>query len=169
MKKTGSEWQKLKCYMETEKILLSTYSEKSRSLRTWVRAMDWPALDMELRELNDLSCQINEVDRKRAKSFYHLKKQYALSKENTLMDLTRHAKPGLGRELLDLQNHLKIITDRVRTESRVTAAYVEARNKSLHQLLGEILPETKHLCYGPAGKAVTRTSASRSLLVNRHF
>ena len=168
MKESFSEWQKLKCYMETEKILLSSYSEKNKTLRELVRTMDWPSLEQQLRELDDLSCQIDEIDKRRAKSFLKIKKQSSAVSNITLFDLSRQLNPELKREVRNLHNHLKIITDRVKIEGKVTAAYVEARNKSLHQILGEVLPGTKNL-YGPEGLPIKGSSATSSLLVDRHF
>jgi vacuolar-type H+-ATPase catalytic subunit A/Vma1 len=168
MMESCSDWQKLKCYMETEKILLNTYSERNKILRELVRTMDWTALDIQLRELEDLSCQIDEIDKRREKSFERIKKSIPHSKSMTFFDLSSKLNPELRTQIRNLHNHLKIITNRVKIESKVTSAYVEARNRSLHEMLGEILPGTKNL-YSPAGLPVKGSSATSSLLIDRHF
>ncbi len=167
MEKTQPEWLKLKCYMETEKILLTSFFEKNKKVRVYVRDMDWPTLESHLRDLDDLSCQIQEMDRRRHRVFEKIRKNVPPGENPDFFTLTASLEDPVREDLRRLHNGLKIITDQVRVEGRVTSAYVEARRQSLRDMLGELIPETRNLFYGPSGASFKGSTGTSSLLVNR--
>jgi len=167
MEQVQPEWHKLKCYMETEKILLTSFSETNKNIRNYVRDMDWPTLECRLRDLDDLSCQIQEMDRRRHRLLKKIKKTEALDNDQTFFSLTSPLAEPVREELRSLHNSLKILSEQVKIEGRITSAYVEARQQSLKDMLGELIPETRHLFYGPSGRTFKGSTGTSSLLVNR--
>jgi hypothetical protein len=167
MDKTGSTWQKLKCYMETEKILLTSFMEKNKSIRLHVKTMDWPTLEIELKNLDDLSCQIQEMDRKRHSIYEKIKIESKIEADFTFFDLTAPLPEKSREELRELHKDLKILMGKIKIESRVTSVYVEARSQALKDMLGELIPETKNLFYSPLGQPFKGSTGTSSLLVNR--
>ena len=167
MDDTVSKWQKLKCYMETEKILLSSFSEKNKVIRTQVRTMDWPVLEILLKELDDLSCQIEETDRRRHQIYKKILKKLDKSENYPFFDNTASLPAELRENLRRLHGELKILSDQIKIESRVTSIYVEARTRALKDMLGELIPETKNVFYSPSGQLFKGSTGTSSLLVNR--
>ncbi|MDC7219621.1 MAG: hypothetical protein PQJ59_06750 [Spirochaetales bacterium] len=167
MDNTGSNWHKLKCYMETEKILLTSFMEKNKDVRLHVRNMDWPTLEVQLHDLDDYSCQIQEMDRRRHKVYEKIKNEAEIGADFTFFDLTAHLPKSYRSELRSLHGELKVLTDRIKIEGRITSAYVEARSQALKDMLGELIPETKNLFYSPTGHTFKGSTGTSSLLVNR--
>ncbi|MDC7225126.1 MAG: hypothetical protein PQJ60_15355, partial [Spirochaetales bacterium] len=92
-----------------------------------------------------------------------------MGEDFTFFDLTAHLPESFREGIRELHKDLKVLTGRIKIESRITSVYVEARSQALKDMLGELIPETRNLFYSPSGHSFKGSTGTSSLLVNRHL
>jgi hypothetical protein len=160
-------WNKLKGYMEAQKALLKRFSQKNKALMAMVKKRDWVSLQQQMEELKDLSCRMEVIEDKRQLCFDAIIRDAGKDANTSLSEMLPYLPAPMDQEFRRLKADIKLSAERISIENRALDCYVEARNKTIQEIMGELVPETRGQLYGPKGDLKQSDIGTRSLLVNK--
>ena len=167
MKEISACWHKLKGYMEAQKALMNRFYEQNKQLLTLVKQRNWLEMQSLMQELADLSCRIEAVEEKRHLCYQALLKEAVRGSDTPFSEMIAQLPPDLGNEFRSLKSSIALTAERISIENRTLDSYVESRSKTIQEILGELLPETRGALYGPKGTLKRSEIGTRSLVVDQ--
>jgi len=159
-------WYKLKGYMEAEKALMNRFSKENSQVLKLVKQKNWVILQEQLRVLGDISERIEALEKKRHLCFQTILIEGNHKSSSSLSDLLEELPLNISGELKKLKHHLAITAERIAIENKTLDSYVEAHNRTIKEIMGELIPETRGQLYSPEGRLKENRLATQSLLVN---
>lgn len=160
-------WFKFKGYLEAQKALMNSFSRQNRSLLDYIKMRDWTLLQEKMTELQDISCQIQAVESKRHHCYQDILREQNMGSEYSFDRVVEALPMDMALELRKLRSDIALAAERITIENKSLDSYVAAKNQSIKEIMGELIPETRGSLYQHNGRIRQSDLATKSLLVNK--
>ena len=155
-------WNRLIGLMERERDLLDDFSASTSRLRNAVHSRDWPALELSLTHMDDLSNRLEILEGRR------LEAVAAVSQDTgDLGPELAKLPPGTRRRFQELRGELKARLVTVRARTRGLAGYAGSRARLGREIMEELVPSTRGRMYDKRGRSAS--GGRDPLVVSRHL
>lgn len=158
------KWFKLKGYLEAQKALMKHFSDQNRMLLPIVKEHDWMMLQDQLTKLGDISCRIEAIEAKRYQCQLELEQEEGAS---SLSSILQERREEIYLQVKELREQIQLIAKRIHIENNSLDCYVDSHNRTIKEIMGELIPESKGALYSPNGKLKDNRVGTQSLLVNK--
>lgn len=161
--------ESLKEILEEERDLLDFFVDEEEKLRLFVARKDWVGVDTSLRELQGLADDVAEKEAVRQSCYKDLCILMNHSTSETfyrvMADLSN---AHLRREMNNLFRSIKVSLLRLKGVTTGLGMFVADKEKTIQEVLEEIVPQSRGTTYGRDGNRRQSISADVKLL-NQHF
>lgn len=148
--------------LEEEVELLDTFVARERELRKLVMDRNWPELEDVIETLNESAAAVAEAEDRRNSAFRALAVGAGLEGDVSFYDVVSRVSHDIRHELVRLFRELKISVMRVQGLNSGIESFVQARSRSLNDVLEVFGPAHRGKVYGRDG---AQTRNGRAALV----
>ncbi len=142
----------LKQTLEREKELLDYFVDEEEKLRLFVNRKDWIGVDSVLRELQGLSDDIAAREQERVEVYEDFCRAVGRSPEESFYRITAELdSPALRGVLNSLYRNIKVSLLRLQGVTTGLGQFVADKEKTIQDILGEVVPQSRGKTYGRDG------------------
>lgn len=156
------EASELSAALEREVELLDTFVTRERELRRLVMDRNWPELEGVIETLNEAAGAVAEAEERRNAAFNALAAAAGLEGNVSFYDVVTHIPQDRREDLVRLFRDLKVAVMRVQGLNSGIESFVQARSRSLTDVLEAFGPRHRGKVYGRDG---AQTRSGREALV----
>ncbi len=157
----------LKKTLEREMELLDYFVDEEEKLRLFVNRKDWIGVDSALRELQGLSADIVQREQERMEVFEEFCRTVGRSPEETFYRITAELdSPALRGVLNSHYRSIKVSLLRLKGVTTGLGQFVADKEKSIQDILGEVVPQSRGKTYGRDG--ASRRGSGHDVKVLNH-